>query len=208
MQATLLVLGLDAAPRLGIQLRPQKKEAGVGGLEVLLGPNQGFGTLTPRERQQGVIGVYSGQGPVRMVSAATQMDQDQDQDQDAGQAQARVVAITDAARKVSAAVLQSTADFCAGKTTCVSQARRIVAIRQQVISLSATGPDGSRASLNPRQPPPGLTPEWAKLDVRPEPEGPDATGDQRAPRVLEGVLALRQWPSWQLRPPMSGRPSG
>lgn len=196
------MLGLVAAPRLGIQLRPQKKEAGVGGLEVLLGPNQGFGTFTPRERQQGVIGVDSGQGPLRMVSAATQMDQDP------GQAQARAVAITDAARKVSAAVLQATANFCAGKTTCVSQARRIDAIWQQVISLSATGPDGSRASLNPRLPPPGLTPEWAKLDVRPKPEGPDAPGDQRAPRVLEGVLALRQWPSWQLRPPMSGRPSG
>jgi len=124
--------------------------------------------------------VDTGKGPVRMLSVATLMDKDLGQQAAArlqtaegqkavaqGQARAGAIAGADAAKKVTAAEVQATAEFFAGKTIYSSQARRIDIIKQHVINLSATGPDGSQVNLNINLHQAGLKLDSAKVDFRP-----------------------------------------
>ena len=184
VQATLLAMGLAAAPLANAQNTTpntaQKMAAGVSSLEDLLGPTQGVTTLKPNERLQGVIEVDTGKGPVRMLSVATLMDKDLGEQAAArlqttegrkavadGQARAGAIAGAGAAKQVTAAQVQATADFFAGKTIYSSQARRVDIIKQHVVNLTATGPDGSVVNLNLSLLQAGLKLESAKVDFRP-----------------------------------------
>ena len=187
-QSTLLAMGLVGAPLASAQSSAQntaqntaqKMTAGVNSLEDLLGPTKGVTTLKPNERLQGVIEIDTGKGPVRMLSVATQMDKDLGQQAAArlqtaegqkavadGQARAGAIAGADAAKQVTAAQVQATAEFFAGKTIYSSQARRVDIIKQHVINLTATGPDGSVVSLNLSLLQAGLKLDSAKVDFRP-----------------------------------------
>lgn len=140
--------------------------AALDSVDALLGSTPGRPTLKPNERLQGVIQVDAGKGPVSMLSVATLVDADLGRQAAAklntaegqkavaeGQARAGAIAGRESAQRVTAAEVQATADFFAGKTMYSSQARRLDIVRQHVVSLSATGPDGSQVtlSLNLRQ---------------------------------------------------------
>lgn len=176
----LLMLAVASAPVLA-QPAPARAMAGaIDSVDALLGPNPGISSLKPNERLQGVIQADAGKGPVRMLSVATLIDKDLGRQAAAklntaegqkavaeGQARAGAIAGQDAARRVTAAEVQATADFFAGKTMYSSQARRVDIIKQHVVNLTGTGPDGSVVSLNLTLQQADLKLHGAKLTFRP-----------------------------------------
>lgn len=176
--ATLFILGL--APAQAQPAPAQAMAAALDSVDKLLGPNPAGSALQPNERLQGVIQVDAGKGPVRMQSVATLVDKDLGQQAAAklntaegqkavadGQARAGAIAGQDAARRVTAAEVQATANFFAGKTLYSSQARRVDIIKQLIVNLSATGPDKSQLSLNLSLQQADLKLASAKLEFRP-----------------------------------------
>lgn len=178
--ATLLALGLAMAPAAQAQPTPKTMASALDSVDALLGPQRGRTTLKPNERLQGVIEVDVGKGPVRALSVATLVDKDLGQQAAAklntaegrkavadGQARAGAIAGQGAAQRVTAAEVQATADFFAGKTMYSSQARRVDIIKQHVMSLAATGPDGSEVTLNLGLQQADLKLDSARLEFRP-----------------------------------------
>lgn len=178
--AAALALGLALAPAAQAQAKTTNMSTALASVEALLGPQRGVTTLKPNERLQGVIEVDVGKGPVRALSVATLVDKDLGQQAAArlntaegqkavadGQARAGAIAGPGAAQRVTAAEVQATADFFAGKTMYSSQARRVDIIKQHVMSLDATGPDGSQVTLNLSLQQADLKLESAKVAFRP-----------------------------------------
>lgn len=175
----LLALAVATAPVLAQPAPASATTGAIDSVDVLLGAAPGT-SLEPNQRLQGVIQVDSGKGPVRMLSVATVVDQDLGRQAAAkldtaegrkavadGQARAGAIAGQDAARRVNAAEVQATADFFAGKTMYSSQARRVDIIRQHIVNLTGTGPDGSEVSLNLNLQQADLRLQGAKLRFRP-----------------------------------------
>lgn len=176
-----MALTLVTAASAHAQPAPAKAMAGaIDSVDALLGPQRGSVTLKPNERLQGVIEVDVGKGPVRMLSAATLVDKDLGQQAAerlkttqgqqavaAGQARAGAIAGQDAARRVTSAEVQATADFFAGKTMYSSQARKVDIIKSLVVNLSAAGPDGSQVNLTLTLRQADLKLDKAKVDFRP-----------------------------------------
>ena len=179
--AAAMALAIATAASVHAQPAPAKAMAGaMDSVDALLGPQRGAVTLQPNERLQGVIEVDVGKGPVRMLSAATLVDKDLgkqaaerlkttegQQAVAAGQARAGAIAGQDAAKRVTSAEVQATADFFAGKTMYSSQARKVDIIKALVVNLSATGPDGSQVNLNLTLQQADLKLDSAKVDFRP-----------------------------------------
>lgn len=176
----MLVMALTTAAGVHAQATPKAITAAPDLVAAMFGPQPGPSTPKPNERLQGVIEVDAGKGPVRMWSLATVVDKDLGQQAAAklktaegqqavaqGQARAGAIAGQDAARRVTAAQVQATADFFAGKTMYSSQARAIDIIKQTQVSLSATAADGSHVNLNLSLRQSDLKLDSAKVDYRP-----------------------------------------